>query len=122
MIVAGLILGTKIAAGSLIAAGVAAVVAHFWEDIVEWMQETIEMVKRKIKGVLVGSKVYIKKLGDKVEEIARHYSKNEKDQWEETTVTKRVSPDEVPEEFLQQAEQNNDELDITDELEMQLAT
>ena len=53
-----------------------------------------------------------------VKEISRHYSKVGQ-QWEETTVTRVVSESEVPSEILERA-RANEELDITDELEMQL--
>ena len=54
----------------------------------------------------------------RVKEISRHYSRVDQ-HWEETTITRIVSESEVPPEILERA-RANEELDITDELEMQL--
>lgn len=62
--------------------------------------------------------MFIEKMSDGVKEISRHYSKVA-DHWEETIVTTRVSESEVPPEILKRAQQY-EEMDITDELEMQL--
>ena len=69
-------------------------------------------------GIVYGCRVFVKKIHEGVKEISRHYSKVDQ-HWEETTVTRVVSESEVPSEILERA-RANEELDITDELEMQL--
>ncbi len=62
----------------------------------------------------------MQKVKEGAKEISRHYSKVDQ-HWEETTVTRVVSESEVPREILERADAYR-ELDITDELEMQLAS
>ena len=97
--------------GAGILAGVG-IVAAFWNDIVKFLKKAVEKVRRLVEGVVYGCKVFVKKMREAVKEISRHYSK-------ETTVTKVISESEVPPEILERA-RANEELDITDELEMQL--
>ena len=94
------------------------IVATFWNDMVDFLKSAIEKVKNLISGVVYGFKVFIKKLAEGVKEISRHYSKVEQ-HWEETTITRTISENYVPPEILKRAESSN-EVDITDELEMQL--
>ena len=104
---------------ALLLGAVGLVLATFWDDIVNWLQKAVAAVKRVIQGILHGAKVFIKKAGEAFKEIAKYYSKNGT-QWTETTKTRTVDESEVPEEIRMRAERTN-ELDITDELEMQLA-
>lgn len=105
-----LALGAVIVGGGLLAA--------FWEDILGFLKKAIRKVQQVVEGVLYGSKVLIRKLSDGFKEISRHYSKLG-DVWQETTVTRTVSASQVPEDIRKRAERC-DELDITDELEMEL--
>ena len=103
--------------GAGILAGVG-IVAAFWNDIVKFLKKAVEKVRRLVEGVVYGCKVFVKKMRGGVKETSRHYSKVDQ-HWEETTVTKAISESEVPPEILERA-RANEELDITDELEMQL--
>lgn len=103
--------------GAGILAGVG-IVAAFWNDIVKFLKKAVEKVRRLVEGVVYGCKVFVKKMREGVKEISRHYFKVDQ-HWEETTVTKVISESEVPPEILERA-RANEELDITDELEMQL--
>ena len=105
----------------LFAAGViagAGILATFWNDIRNFLKSAVEKVRSIVSGVVYGCKVFIKKLSEGVKEISRHSSKVEQ-HWEETTVTRTVPESEVPPEILKRAESSN-EVDVTDELEMQL--
>lgn len=76
-----------------------------------------------IKTVVEGVKTFVIKLGDKIKNIAKHYSKNKiSNEWEETVVKKDVDERDVPEELLAKvkATQGN-EVDTTDMLAIQLS-
>ena len=105
--------------GAAIIAGVG-IVAAFWNDLVSFLKKAVEKVRQVVAGIVYGSKVFLKKLSEGVKEISRHYSKVDQ-HWEETTVTKIVSESDVPAEILARAN-GYQELDITDELEMQLTS
>ena len=106
----------------LIAAGIIAgvgIISVFWNDIVSWLKRAINKVGEIVSGIVYGAKVFIKKISDGIKEISKHYSK-QGTVWQETIVTKIISENDVPREILQHAEFQK-ELDITDELEQQLA-
>lgn len=103
--------------GAAIIAGVG-IVAAFWNDLVNFLKKAVQKVRQLVEGIVYGCKVFVKKLWEGVKEISRHYSKVDQ-HWEETTITKVISESEVPPEILERA-RANEELDITDELEMQL--
>lgn len=103
--------------GAAIIAG-AGILAAFWNDLVDFLKKALKKVEQVVAGFVYGSKVFIQKLREGVKEISRHYSKVE-GHWQETTVTRTISESEVPKEILQRAKYSN-ELDITDELQMQL--
>lgn len=104
-------------AGAVIAG--TGIIAAFWNDIVKFLNKAIEKVKQLVEGTVYGAKVFLQKLSDGIKEISRHYSKVGT-VWQETTITRTVSESEVPEEIRNRAKYNQ-ELDITDELEMQLS-
>ena len=108
---------TTLLLGAVIIAGVG-VVAAFWNDLVKFLKKAIQKVSQIIEGIVYGCKVFVRKIHEGIKEISRHYSKVDQ-HWEETTVTKTISESEVPPEILEQA-RASEELDITDELEMQL--
>lgn len=105
----------------LVAAGVIAgigIVATFWNNIVSFLKAATEKIKKLVAGIVYGCKVFIQKMSEGFKEISRHYSKVQ-EHWEETIVTKTVPESEVPPEIRKRAE-SYEEVDITDELEMQL--
>lgn len=102
----------------LLGAAVVGIVAAFWKDLVNFLRKAVQKVQQIISGIVYGCRVFVKKIHEGVKEISRHYSKVDQ-HWEETTVTRVVSESEVPSEILERA-RANEELDITDELEMQL--
>lgn len=96
------------------------ILAAFWNDIVGFLKKAINKVQQIVSGIVYGSKVLLKKMQEGIKEISRHYSKVDQ-HWEETTITRTVPESEVPPEFVARAKAN-EEVDITDELEMQLQT
>lgn len=111
MILTGLLLGAVALAGI-------GIVAAFWNDLVSFLKKAVNKVKQIVNGIVYGCKVFVRKLSEGVKEISRHYSKVDQ-HWEETTVTRTINESEVPPEILERANRGQD-LDITDELEMQL--
>lgn len=110
---------TSLIVGGIIAAGVIGIIATFWDDILAFLKKALAKVKSIVKGIVYGAQVFMKKLKEGCQEIARYYSKVE-DHWEETIVTKTISENQVPKEILERAERAAHEIDITDELELQL--
>lgn len=103
----------------LLGAALVGIVAAFWKDLVNFLKKAVEKVRQLVDGIVYGCRVFLKKLSEGIKEISRHYSKVDQ-HWEETTVTKIVSESDVPAEILARAN-GYQELDITDELEMELA-
>jgi hypothetical protein len=95
-------------------------IAAFWGEIKSWLIRAAEYVAKVIKGIVDGTKVFFKKIGDMIKQISKNYSKNRvNNTWQETIVTRQVSEDEVPEEIRNKV--NSSEKDFTKELELQLA-
>ena len=97
-------------------------VEEFWSDFVSWIKKSVENLKRTVSGILHGVKVFVKKMGEAVQEIAKYYSK-EGTAWFVTTETRRIDESEVPEEIRRKAGyERQEELDVTNELEMELSS
>ncbi len=110
---------TSIIFGAVLTAGIVGVVAAFWNDIIDFLKKGIDKVRQIVDGIVYGSKVFVKKIYEGIQEISRHYSMVD-DRWQETTVTRTVSPNEVPDDILRRAEMQKKEVDITDELELNI--
>lgn len=103
-------------AATLLAVGV------FWSDLVSWVKNSIEKIKKIVSGILHGVKVFVKKVGEFAEEIAKYYSKDGT-QWYETIEKRKIDESEVPEEIRRKAEyKRQEEFDVTNELEMELSS
>ena len=113
MILAALITGATILAGVTL-------IATFWNDITQWLQSAITKVKNIVNAVVYGTKIFIKKIKEGFQEISKHYSKKGV-KWQETTVTREVSENEVPDEIKRKASLY-DETDITTDYELVLNT
>ncbi len=107
--------------GTLLLIGAAGLLlASFWEDIVNWLKKAVEKIKSIVSGVVYGCKVFIQKIKEGAKEISKHYSK-EGTQWTETIVQKTIPLSDVPEEIRNKVNRTSGEVDITQELENQLA-
>lgn len=100
--------------------GTVVALSVFWDDFVNFLKNTINEIKKIVTGIIYGTKVFIKNIGNAIREIARYYYKKN-DKWYEKTYTREVSPDEVPPDILKKAKQTENEVDITQQLEMQLS-
>lgn len=109
----------------LIIGAVVAFMVTFWREITEWLQTVIKNVKeRNWKGVLYGTKVFLKKVGKKFKRIAEHFSRidNEEKWLKTTTINEEYVEDfEVPEDILAKAQnERSDTVEITEEAELEL--
>lgn len=104
------------------AVGVGAVLATFWDEIVDWLKKTIVKVQEAIRRAIIGFTVFLKKVNHFIKEISKHYSKNEQGRWQETIVTKEVNENDVPPEIRAKLEKipSSSELDISSEMQLKL--
>lgn len=112
MIATALILGAAFLIG-------ASLLTKYWNKVIDVLKSVITKLKAKIKGIVMGSSVFIKKIGDKFQNRTKHYSKDEVGKWKETIVTYDQTENEVPEKYRNYATMD-DEFDLSPELEMQL--
>ena len=94
MIVTSLILGAVAIAGT-------GILAKFWNNIIDFLQKVIRKLQEKM--VVSGCKDFLKKLGDKFQNISKNYSQNEAGKWKETVVTYEMDEKEVPPEYREKA-------------------
>mgnify|MGYP006416045783 CR=1 FL=1 len=105
---------------TILVAAAAVTLSAFWNDIKVWMTNTIQKIIKGLKNLFIGGKVFIKKVKEAFQEIAKLYEQDEKGNWFETTHTKQVNASEVPEEIRKKARVLHKEVDITNELEREL--
>ena len=96
--------------------------AFFWEEIKQFLKETLEEVKDFKSRFIQGCRVFLQKVKKGfvtlVNVIACYYTK--KDQiWERIAYREELEESQVPPELLEKAGYDR-ELDITDELTLQL--
>lgn len=113
-------IGIALVLGAAAIVGVGLIVI-FWNEIINFLKRAYEKLKTRVIGVIKGTSVALRKTVDGFERIVRMYSQdNETKKWQETIVRKHLTEDEIPQEFRDRIV-DEDEFDITDELEMQIA-
>lgn len=109
-------------AGALIAGVV--VVSVFWKEIKSFIQASIERIKSHlIPSLIVGFKTYLETGNSTLatlKALQKFFSKNERGNWQETVVTREISPNEIPEDIRRKLERTNSPVDITDEVQSEL--
>ena len=101
----------------LLGAVIVGIVAAFWDELLDFVKKGLKKVKRTVELL----KVFVQKVQNGVKEIARYYSRAGQ-KWEETTITRTISEDELPEEIRnKKSYKKNKETEITEELEYMLA-
>ncbi|GCF70225.1 MULTISPECIES: hypothetical protein [Bacillus] len=113
MILTSLIVGAGILIGG-------SLLARYWNSVVDWLKRAISKVQEMMQTIIYGTKVFIKKMYEAMQEISKHYTRDQQGQWHETVVTREVSEYDVPPEILAKANKTSQETDITHELELQL--
>ena len=107
-----LILGASVIVGATLA-------AKYWRKIVDFLKKVLTKLKQIIKGTIMGSAVFLKRIGDKFQNRTKHYSQNEQGKWKETIVCYEQDADEIPEKYREYAGFDQ-EVDLTEELQLQL--
>ncbi len=96
--------------------------AMFWEDIKQFLKDTLEEIKRLADRFVRGCKVFLRKVKRSfvtlVNVIACYYTKRDQI-WERIAYREELEESQVPTELLEKAGYDR-ELDITDELKMKL--
>ena len=96
--------------------------AMFWEDIKQFLKDTLEEIKRLADRFVKGCKVFLRRVKRSfvtlVNVIAYYYRKRNH-VWECISYQEELEESQVPPEILEKADYDS-ELDITDELKMQL--
>jgi len=111
MILSALLFGAAIIAGT-------GIVAHFWNNLVEFLKKSFKEIQKMVSGIVYGAKVFLRKTKEGIEEISKYYEK-ENGQWNEYIKKRPVPENQVPPEILERAKKN-EEVDITDEVELKL--
>ena len=114
MIGIALIVGAALIAGGTL-------LAKYWNRVLDFMKKVISKLDAKLSGnsKLMGTAIFIRKIGNKFQNRTKHYSKDEIGKWKETIVTYEQEENEIPEEYRKYATED-DEYDLTPELELQL--
>jgi len=91
------------------------------DEIISWLKRGIEAVKKAINMIVIGTKIFIKKIGEAFKEIGKHYSQSNDGKWHETIVTREISENEVPIEFRNKVINTTKEQDMTGVLELHVS-
>ena len=96
-------------------------ITKFWQSLVNWIKECISELASKIKGIIKGVTAQIKKIKrlftEFLEEITTYFSRLGT-KWLETTKTRAIKEEEVPEHILKRFKENPEQtIDISDDLE-----
>lgn len=100
---------------------VSAAILGSLDEVMSWLKRGLEAVKKAIKMIVLGTKVFIRKIGEAFKEIAKNYSQDSNGKWHETIVTREISEQEVPLEFRKKAQGQSRETDVTDVLQLHVA-
>ena len=107
---------------AIIGATAVGMTAIFWEDIKQFLKDTLEEIKGLADRFIQGCRVFLRKMKrgfvTLVNVIAHYYTKRDQI-WERISYREELEESQVPPELLEKAGYDN-ELDITDELKLQL--
>lgn len=71
--------------------------ARFFEKALSMMKITLEKLKNRIRGAILGASHFFRKVGNKYQEGTKNYTVDEElGEWNEITVTREVSINDVP--------------------------
>ncbi|QTR53891.1 hypothetical protein [Thiothrix unzii] len=105
----------------LIGALIGGVVASHWKELASWVKSVVIKLEEMIQKAIIGFKVFIQKVGEKIKEISKHYSQDKQGKWSETIVTREVPESEIPADILEKANRINQEIDVSHELQLALS-
>lgn len=93
---------------------------HFFEKALDMMKKVIDKVASKVRGVILGSAHFFRRIGNKYQEGTKNYSLEEEiGEWNETTVTREISLEDMPPKY--RTLEDEFEVDDTKELDAALA-
>jgi hypothetical protein len=116
MLITALIIGVSLIVG-------ATLIAKYWNKIFAFLKNVVNAIKFKLKRLVLGTKVFMKRIGDKFQTRTKNYSKDEETKkWKETIVTCNHNEEEIPDEYknINYATMPGDEFEITKDGEKQL--
>lgn len=91
---------------------------HFFEKALNMLKTVVNKLASKVRGVILGSAHFFRRIGNKYQEGTRNYSLEEEiGEWNETTVTKEIYLEDVPPQYRTL----NDEFEIDDTYELDAA-
>ena len=91
---------------------------HFFEKALNMMKKVVDKLASRVRGVILGSAHFFRKLGNKYQEGTKNYSLDEEiGEWNETTVTREISLEDIPPKYRTL----DDEFDMDDTQELDAA-
>ena len=97
-----------------------ALLISFWNEIKSWITNGLRKLIKTVKGVVYGIKLFVKRMNEAYQQVAKTYHQDENKVWHETMTTREIPKSEVPSEISKKVKTNNKEVDITSELEREL--
>ena len=93
---------------------------RFFENALQMMKKVIQKITSVVRGVILGSTHFFRRIGNKYQEGTKNYSLEEEiGEWNETTVTREITLENVPPQYRTMDEEF--EIDDTMELDSALA-
>lgn len=93
---------------------------RFFQKAIDMMKKVIDKIATKVRGVILGSAHFFRKVGNKYQEGTKNYSLEEElGEWNETTVTREIELEDVPPKY--RTLDDEFEVDDTRELDEALA-
>ncbi|GEM_PF-2259226 len=88
---------------------------RFFEKALNMMKKVVDKLASKVRGVILGSAHFFRKIGSKYQEGTKNYSLEEEiGEWNETTVTREIPLEDVPPKYRTL----DDEFDMDDTREL----
>lgn len=94
--------------------------SRFFERALNMMKVVVDKIASRVRGVILGSAHFFRKVGNKYQEGTKNYSvEKELGEWNETTVTREINLEDVPPKY--RTLDDEFEVDDTRELDDALA-
>lgn len=91
---------------------------HFFEKALNMLKNVVDKLASRVRGVILGSAHFFRKIGNKYQEGTKNYSLEEEiGEWNETTVTREIPLEDVPPKYRTL----DDEFDMDDTQELDAA-
>lgn len=91
---------------------------RFFEKALNMMKKVVDKLASRVRGIILGSAHFFRKIGNRYQEGTKNYSLEEEiGEWNETTVTREISLEDVPPKYRTL----DDEFDMDDTQELDSA-